>query len=221
MADTRPQVILREMTLDDIDQVFEIDRLSFPTPWPIRTYRYEIEDNEHSCMFVLEPVGAPPAPPRSASSRWWERLFGSGDGHGNGHPPRPFLCGFSGMWHIADEAHVSTIAVHPRWRGQQLGELLLWCMVRQAMMEDAAQVTLEVRVSNALAQNLYRKYSFDVMGLRKGYYRDNGEDAYMMAVTRLDNHYRDQLNTFGRELAQRVRVIDQWWGQAAPDQAIR
>jgi ribosomal-protein-alanine N-acetyltransferase len=218
MADTRPQVILREMTLDDIDQVFNLDRMSFPTPWPIRTYRYEIEDNEHSCMFVLEPVGEPPVRAKTASPRWWERLLGLGNGsNGNGHHATPFLSGYSGMWHIADEAHVSTIAVHPEWRGRKLGELLLWSMIRQAMLQQAAQVTLEVRVSNSLAQGLYRKYGFEVMGLRKGYYRDNGEDAYMMAVMRLDEAYRARLNGFGRALAQDIHVIDRWWGQPSEE----
>lgn len=215
MADPRPQVILREMTLDDIDQVYDLDKLSFPTPWPMRTYRYEIEDNEHSCMFVLEPVGVAPIPAQTHTPTLWERLIGLG-GNGNGHRTLPFLCGYSGMWHIADEAHISTIAVHPGWRGKQLGELLVWCMIRQAMLQQAAQVTLEVRVSNTLAQALYRKYNFEVMGLRKGYYRDNGEDAYMMAVVRLDEAYRDQLNGFGQELARRVRVVDRWWGQNDP-----
>jgi len=51
------------------------------------------------------------------------------------------------------------------------------------------------------------------MGLRKGYYRDNGEDAYMMAVMRLDDAYRDQLNGFGAELGRRVHVIDRWWSK--------
>jgi ribosomal-protein-alanine N-acetyltransferase len=208
------------MTLDDIDQVFSLDRLSFPTPWPLRTYRYEIEDNEHSRMLVLEPVGMAPVPAQIAAPRWWERLLGLGS-NGNGHQMRPYLCGYSGMWHIADEAHISTIAVHPDWRGQRLGELLVWCMVRQAMLQGAAQVTLEVRVSNSLAQGLYRKYGFEVMGLRKGYYRDNGEDAYMMAVMRLDDAYRQQLNAFGEELARRVRVTDRWWGRAEPAGAPR
>jgi hypothetical protein len=60
MADPRPHIILREMTLDDVDLVYSLDKLSFPTPWPLRTYRYEVEDNEHSRMLVLEPVGALP-----------------------------------------------------------------------------------------------------------------------------------------------------------------
>jgi [ribosomal protein S18]-alanine N-acetyltransferase len=215
--DSPPQVILRAMTLDDIQQVYNLDRLSFPTPWPIRTYRYEVEDNEHSHMWVLEPVGAVPVPVDARSARWWQRLLQlggeNGNGNGNGHRLRSFLCGYSGMWHIADEAHISTIAVHPDWRGRRLGELLVWCMIRQAMLQGAAQVTLEVRVSNTPAQTLYRKYGFEVMGLRKGYYRDNAEDAYMMAVMRLDHDYRERLNAFGRALARQVRVVDQWWGR--------
>jgi ribosomal-protein-alanine N-acetyltransferase len=211
-------VVFRKMALDDVQQVFDLDRMSFPSPWPIRTYHYELQENEHSHLFVLEPIGVPPITVKTHRPNWLERLLGAGTGNGhrngNGHRVQPFLCGYSGMWQIVDEAHISTIAVHPEWRGKRLGELLVWCMLRQAMLQAAAQVTLEVRVSNTVAQALYRKYGFEVMAQRKGYYHDNGEDAYMMAVTRLDEAYRDQLNTFGRELARQVTVTDRWWNTA-------
>jgi hypothetical protein len=66
-----------------------------------------------------------------------------------------------------------------------VGELLLAVMLERAVMLRAAVATLEVRVSNLVAQNLYTKYEFDRVGHRKRYYHDNGEDAYIMTVPAL------------------------------------
>ncbi len=205
--DPRTHVVLRPMTLTDIAQVTVLDKMSFPSPWPARTYEYEIADNDRARMFVLEPADLPP-PPNGHRRSWWERMLGL-DGKDGWHR-HVRLCGFSGMWHIAEEAHISTIAVHPQWRGRKLGELLVWSMLRQGLRQGAKQMTLEVRVSNTIAQNLYKKYGFDVMGLRKGYYRDNHEDAYMMAVQRLDDAYREKLIGLGKELARCLKVTDRW-----------
>jgi len=202
MIKERTSVILRSMTLDDIDNVVELDRLSFPTPWPARTYRYELMDNNRSMMQVLEPTnGLEQAYSRNGLFGWLDQVRGI-------HRIAPDLAGYSGMWHVGDEAHVSTIAVHPNWRGLKLGELLLWSMARRAITSEARLLTLEVRVSNHLAQNLYRKYGFEIMGRRKGYYHDNGEDAYMMGVTSLNHTYRDQIVEYGKALTQYVKVSD-------------
>lgn len=203
-SDTRPHVILRPMQLSDIDEVVEIDRMAFPTPWPARTYRYEILNNDRSLMIVLEQGDTPTTSSKNGSSGisgWLRWLSGESAPAGN-------LMGYGGMWHIADEAHISTIAVHPSWRGHKLGDLLLWSMVRRAMQDDARMVTLEVRVSNEVAQKLYHKYNFEIMGRRKGYYRDNGEDAYMMGVTNLDTAYREKMRELGKEIVRRIRVTD-------------
>ncbi|MBN1428146.1 MAG: ribosomal protein S18-alanine N-acetyltransferase [Anaerolineae bacterium] len=159
-------------------------------------------------MFVLEPGNISKQGAVSRQMGWLDRLLDSIIGSSNGHSGP--LIGYSGMWHIADEAHISTIAVHPDWRCRKLGELLVWSMVRQAIRQQAHQVTLEVRVSNTLAQNLYRKYGFEILGTRKGYYRDNSEDAYMMGVTRLDEAYRQLMMIYGQELAHVLRVTNQW-----------
>jgi ribosomal-protein-alanine N-acetyltransferase len=208
MSDSRLHVIMRPMILEDIDQVVVLDKLAFPSPWTARTYRYEVLDNEHARMFALQPADVAPQPAEPRPQGWLDRLLDGIVGRSNGQPA--LLIGYSGMWHIADEAHISTIAVHPDWRGKKLGELLVWSMVRQAIRQLANQVTLEVRVSNTLAQNLYYKYGFEILGTRKGYYRDNSEDAYMMGITHLDEAYREKMLHFGQELAQVLRVTDRW-----------
>lgn len=192
--------------MSDVDQVVSIDKVAFSTPWPPRTYRYEIA-NDRSTMFVLQYDDLDsPAPSRENGvlGRLKQYLVTS--------PTEASISttviAYSGFWHVADEAHISTIAVHPDWRGKKLGELLLWSMIRQAIRHQAAHVTLEVRVSNSLAQNLYRKYGFEINRRRKGYYRDDGEDAYEMILAPLDGAYRERLLTFGRELSKRLKVTD-------------
>jgi ribosomal-protein-alanine N-acetyltransferase len=90
------------------------------------------------------------------------------------------IVGYAGMWIILDEAHITNIAVHPHWRGQKIGEALLCRILEDAVLASCIGVTLEVRISNDIAQNLYQKYGFTAEGLRKGYYTDNNEDAVIM-----------------------------------------
>ena len=91
-----------------------------------------------------------------------------------------------------DEAHISTIAIHPAWRGHGLGEYMLLAMLAEAEALKAAMVTLEVRVTNDRAQELYRKYHFEVVGRRRGYYSDNGEDALLMTTPSLNSAAYDR-----------------------------
>lgn len=90
------------------------------------------------------------------------------------------IVGYAGMWVIMDEAHITTIAVDPMYRGQHIGERLLIGLIDAAMEKGARWMTLEVRKSNATAQALYHKYGFREIGVRKGYYSDNREDALVM-----------------------------------------
>ena len=87
---------------------------------------------------------------------------------------------YGGMWLIVDEAHVTNIAVHPDHRGEGIGDALLTEMERVAVEKGIRAMTLEVRVSNTVAQNLYRKHGFYASGVRPKYYSDNQEDALIM-----------------------------------------
>ncbi|ACS99702.1 ribosomal protein S18-alanine N-acetyltransferase [Paenibacillus sp. JDR-2] len=90
------------------------------------------------------------------------------------------IIGYGGMWVIVDEAHVTNIAVRADHRGQGLGERLLTELQRTAAFFGANKMTLEVRVSNEIAQSLYRKLGFKPSGIRPAYYSDNNEDALIM-----------------------------------------
>src|SRR5207244_7665156 len=79
------------------------------------------------------------------------------------------IVGYAGIWVMTDEAHVTTIASAPTMRGRGVGELLLVALIRRGLEVGARWMTLEVRASNCVAQNLYRKYTFKEMDVRRGY----------------------------------------------------
>ncbi|MGD9496706.1 MAG: ribosomal protein S18-alanine N-acetyltransferase [Armatimonadota bacterium] len=95
------------------------------------------------------------------------------------------IAGFVGMWHVLDDAHICTLAVAPRWRGQGLGELLVLAALRRAIQVGADVVHLEYRVSNTTAARLYEKLGFARVGMRPGYYSDTGEDAVIARIAGL------------------------------------
>ena len=90
------------------------------------------------------------------------------------------IVGFAGMWVIADESHVSTLAVSSRCRRRGLGELIMRHLIDIARARFAAKMTLEVREQNEAAQTLYRKLGFEIQGLLPHYYGDTGENAFVM-----------------------------------------
>jgi ribosomal-protein-alanine N-acetyltransferase len=147
---------VRPMAMGDIPAVLEIDRQSFPIPWPERSYRYELTENSASHMLV--------AVSRASS---------------------PQILGYVGFWLIIDEAHISTLAVTPEMRGQGIGRRLLEEALEQAQHLGADMATLEVRVSNTRAIQLYEHHGFAIVGRRRRYYRDNNEDALLMTIGRL------------------------------------
>jgi [ribosomal protein S18]-alanine N-acetyltransferase len=122
---------------------------------------------------------------------------------GGVRPEKPgLIVGYAGMWIMVDEAHITTIAVRDTWRGRGLGEVLLASLVGAASEGGANRVTLEVRVSNETAQRLYRKYGFREEGVRKRYYSDNNEDAYIMTTESIRTQTYEQRF---EELVQRLR----------------
>jgi [ribosomal protein S18]-alanine N-acetyltransferase len=94
---------------------------------------------------------------------------------------------YGGMWLMVDEAHITTFAVHPRWRRQRIGQRLLLAFLDLARDRHAREATLEVRLSNLAARRLYEKYGFRPVGLRPRYYSDNNEDALIMTTEPLDD----------------------------------
>ncbi|MBC1934631.1 ribosomal protein S18-alanine N-acetyltransferase [Listeria seeligeri] len=92
------------------------------------------------------------------------------------------VVGYAGIWLVLDEGHVTNIAIHPDYQGNHYGEALLREMIRIAKDRGVIRITLEVRVSNDVAQGLYKKLGFQDGAIRKNYYPDTKEDALVMWV---------------------------------------
>jgi len=90
------------------------------------------------------------------------------------------IVGYAGVWIILDEGHITNIAVHPDYQRQGIGRALIDGLTAFAVSHGVEQMTLEVRVSNLVAQSLYEKLGYKFSGVRKGYYQDTKEDAYIM-----------------------------------------
>ncbi len=180
------QYVLRAMRVEDVDEVVQIERQSFSLAWPSSAYRREIRENRMASYIVVErvdPARRPAQLPAGGDdSGPFRRILRSLFGVGESKLPAEngTIVGYAGMWLMVDEAHITTIAVRPEYRGRGLGELLLMGLFEKALEFNARWLTLEVRVSNTVAQNLYRKYTFHAEGIRKGYYSDNNEDAVIM-----------------------------------------
>jgi ribosomal-protein-alanine N-acetyltransferase len=194
MIESVPPYRVEPMQWGDVPQVMAIERKSFTLPWSDYTYRHEILENRNAHYFVARRLDGWTRKPVS----WWNRLFKREE--------QAPVVGYGGFWIVVDEAHISTIASDVKWRGHGIGELMLLAMIERSIELGAHEVTLEVRVSNTVAQNLYRKYGFEVVGRRPGYYRDNNEDADLMTVSGVFTpEYQAKLKMLRAALEDRLR----------------
>ncbi len=174
--------VTEPLRVTDLDEVMVIEREAFSAPWSANLYRHEITRNDLGHYLAL-------------------RLNADGENAG-------LLLGYGGFWLLVDEAHISTIAVRSGWRGHGLGEWLLLALLQEAAARGAREATLEVRVSNQVAQSLYRKLGFQVVGHRKRYYSDNGEDALIMTLPGLrEPRVRAALEAEREALAARLQDL--------------
>lgn len=198
---------LRYMQLPDIPQVVYIDGHSFDPPWSERSYAYEVSESNYSHMVVLEREEA------TRPINGWRRIVQNLSG---AREPEKRILGYGGLWHIMDEAHISTIATHPDYRRRGLGEVLLAGMIQRALTLKASYLVLEVRVSNTGAQNLYTKYDFKTVGVKRRYYHNNGEDAYEMHLYFDPPGFRAAFELRYAALVAEHGIIDQYSAQTPP-----
>lgn len=158
--ETVARVRFRPMRLEDVEPVYAIDVLSFSLPWSERAYRYEVTENQNSRSWVVEALNA------QGQAR---------------------IVGMLVAWLVLDEAHIATIAVHSDFRRMGLGRRLLALALLDAAERGALQALLEVRRGNLGAQQLYRQFGFEVVGMRPRYYVDNQEDALLMTLAAIDS----------------------------------
>lgn len=175
---------IEPMTLADIPAVVAIEHASYSMTWPAKAYDYELQDNDLAHYFVLRT--SLPHPPQKESKHFNHSSEAQGQTPGGQRSAVDgrfsTVIGLAGFWLMGDEAHISTIAIHPDWRGLGLGEWLLLTLIEVAQALDAQTATLEVRPSNHSALALYQKYKFEQVGRRPRYYSDNDEDALILTT---------------------------------------
>jgi ribosomal-protein-alanine N-acetyltransferase len=111
------------------------------------------------------------------------------------------LVGYAGMWYVAGEGHILTLAVAPGHRRQGVGERALVRLIDEVAQRGGDRVYLEYRISNLAAKRLYDKYGFRYVYTRIGYYRDTGEDAIVVALEDLRSpRFAGQLSAWKRAL---------------------
>lgn len=209
---------LRPMQAGDLAQASEIEREAFPTLFPPTSFRRELK-NRLARYIVARRLNDPPELTRQSADApgGVGRLWRSATTLWNGRPVawqpgQQYIVGFLGLWYMPDDAHIVSVGVRANYRGLGIGELLLIGAIEQMRQREMHTVTLEVRVSNHIAQNLYKKYGFENMGVRKAYYTDNREDALIMTAHAIHTPlYRRQFNRL-------ISSHQQRWGAA--DRAI-
>lgn len=140
------------MTLDELEDILKIEKLSYSSPWPRSQFEKELK-NQFSNKFVAKT---------------------DQDG-------RKTVAAYIIFWVVAGEAHILNIAVHPDFRRKGIAKSLLVFALERLDEIGTREVFLEVRCSNIAARRLYEKFGFREIGIRRGYYGDNGEDAVVMA----------------------------------------
>jgi ribosomal-protein-alanine acetyltransferase len=207
--------VIDRMTMSDVPRVIEIERLAYPSTWPPSAYRKELQDNRWAHYIVLrnKTILAEQASVTQESERLRKNrpfplsLLPSRPAAVAPSPDLASIIGFSGLWLMVDEAHVTTIAMHPEHRGLGLGEFLLVNLIDISYNIGAKWVTLEVRVSNYTAQNLYRKYGFREAGVRHRYYSDNQEDALIMWTDEINSPaYKQKFQDLKSALLRRLEA---------------
>ncbi|HWP34383.1 MAG TPA: ribosomal protein S18-alanine N-acetyltransferase [Thermodesulfobacteriota bacterium] len=142
------------LTRDNLAEVVRIEARSFSQPWSREVFLRELK-NRWSSGFVAYLPGA--------DGRWW-------------------AAGYVIAWLVVGEVHILNLAVDPAARRRGVGRALLVHVLKAFEAKGATKATLEVRRSNLAAQALYEGLGFVRVGVRRGYYSDNGEDAFVMTA---------------------------------------
>jgi ribosomal-protein-alanine N-acetyltransferase len=220
LRDSRLSYSIRPMRKEDIAQVTEIDHEAFPTMWPPANYERELRTP--LAHYIVAHEGSPTTEktgvtvtkekgPASLVPRVQQLLHYKPTLNTEELPlaDKQYIVGFAGLWMMADEAHLTNIAVRRSHRQRGIGELLLISMIDLALELNAHILTLEVRASNISAQSLYYKYGLSVVNVRQGYYTNDKESALVMASEDITSAaFQEHLNRLKQAHADR-------WGIAA------
>ena len=167
------EIVISQMTVDDIDNVVEIEAEAYGNHHWSKSSFYDEMQNNLAKYYVAKSI----------------------DGE---------LLGYAGTWHIIDEGHITTIAVKKSHLRKHIGEAIIIRILEDCYEAGIKYLTLEVRVSNTPAINLYEKYGFNSLGTRKGYYQDNNEDALIMWT---ENIFYDKFKNVFNENREKMKSL--------------
>ena len=174
--------VIRPMEYEDIPQVAQIDREAFPGEWVFRSqsaYKQDLDNPSIRYVVACKKKEVSESGGQAMQKvPWFKRLLS----HERRLNTSEDIVGFSGFWMMMQEAHIIAIGVRDGYRRVGIGEGLLIATIELAQMLNANVVTLEVRASNKIAQELYKKHGFQVVGRRLRYYSSDGEDAIIMST---------------------------------------
>lgn len=169
---------IRKMKPDDVDEVIKIEELAYPRHHWTKDSFYNELANKLAHYYCAVNINTNE------------------------------IIAYIGFWQIFEEAHITTLAVHPDYRKQQIAHVLLITMFNDCYKEMIKYVTLEVRESNIAAISLYEKFGFSSIGQRKKYYQDNGENAIIMFT---ENIWYDKFKMIYNENASNIKKVDYYY----------
>lgn len=170
-------VKVRRMSQDDLNQVMEIEKLSYPNHHWSKDSFYNELNNKLAYYYCISDQ-------------------------------EDKVLAYIGYWHILEEAHVTTLAVHPSCRNKQLAQILLITMIKDCYEKMIKYITLEVRESNIAAISLYEKLGFSSVGQRKNYYQDNGESALIMFT---ENIWYDKFKLIYKDIIDSIKKVKYYY----------
>jgi [ribosomal protein S18]-alanine N-acetyltransferase len=148
------QIEIKLLTAAEVPEVVELDQICLGGLWKAEAYLREIESDKSTFIILcIENYEV---------------------------EQQPQIIGMGSLWSIVEEAHITLLAVHPEYRRQGLGQLLLLTLLKDAIARQLERATLEVNEHNLAAINLYQKYGFQIAGSRKNYYQPAGDDALVL-----------------------------------------
>jgi len=145
------EIVIRKATEKDVSQIAELDKICFSVPWSEQAFEKELKQNKLAFYIIAE-------------------VKETGQ-----------IVGYAGVWLIQEEGHITNVAVHPDFRRKHIGMAIVEVLMKESSKRAGTETfTLEARKSNTAAIELYKKFGFIEVGIRKGYYQENNEDAVIM-----------------------------------------
>ncbi|MEM6611305.1 MAG: GNAT family N-acetyltransferase [Cyanobacteria bacterium P01_C01_bin.72] len=182
------EIAIKPLTSAEVPEVVALDKMCLGGFWQAEAYLREIESDK-STLLALH-LSQPEFGDYEIS-----RIY------------RAKIIGMACLWSIVDEAHITLLGIHPDYRRQGLGQLLLCYLLKDAIARQLAWATLEVNEKNRGAINLYQKYGFQIAGKRKNYYQPAGDDALVLWLKNIQQiEFQNQLVRWLEQLRDRLSI---------------